>query len=250
MPEGARILAPSAIAASGDIWTDTQGMQAMPVPTAMTTDDVRDTIQEYVIAAENAIAAGFDGVELHGANGYLIEQFIRPTSNTRTDEYGGTHENNVRFAIETVQAVANAIGKEKTAIRLSPYGVFNDMPYDSSMDIIYELLVSKLNDLGILYIHLLDHSPMGAPAVPDSIKEMVRNNFGGILVFCGGYDAERAQQDIDASRADLIAVGRLFLANPDLVSRWKKGAALNDPDFSTFYTPGEKGYTDYPSLSS
>ena len=250
MPVGARILAPSAIAASGEIWTDTMGMQPMPVPAAMTTEEVKATIAEYVSASKNAIAAGFDGVELHGANGYLIEQFIRPTSNSRTDEYGGTAENYARFAFETTKAVAEAIGKEKTAIRLSPYGVFNDMPYDTSMDDIYETLVTQLNELGIVYIHLLDHSPIGAPEVPDSIKEMVRNNFNGILIFCGGYDADRAQQEIDNARADLIAVGRLFLANPDLVYRWKNGMALNDPDFNTFYTPGEKGYTDYPTLSA
>ena len=249
LPAGARLLAPSAIAAAGDIYTDAEGMKQNGTPQEMTEADIKSAIEEFAQAAKNAVAAGFDGVELHGANGYLLEQFIRPNSNKRTDRYGGSIENRARFVLEVADAVINAIGKDKVGIRLSPYGVFNDMPLYDGMEADYTYLAQQLNARGLVYIHLVDHSPMGAPAVPDSIKQMFRSTFKGALILSGGYDAARAESDLAAGKCDLIAVGRMFLANPDLVARWKGGAALNQPDMNTFYTPGAKGYTDYPALT-
>jgi N-ethylmaleimide reductase len=221
----------------------------MPVPYAMTEAEVKAAIGEYAHAAKNAVAAGFDGVELHGANGYLIEQFIRPNSNIRTDSYGGSIENRARFALEAVAAAIAAIGKDKVGIRLSPYGVFNDMPLYPEMEADYTYLAHKLNATGLLYVHLVDHSAAGAPKVPDSIKATFRSAFKRSLILSGGYDAKRAEADLEAGKCDLIAVGKPFLANPDLVERWKTGAAVNPPDMSTFYTPGPKGYIDYPALA-
>ena len=250
LPQGARILAPSAIAAAGEMYTDASGMQPNATPEAMTEADIKSTIEEFAQAATNAIAAGFDGVELHGANGYLLEQFFRPTSNQRTDRYGGSVENRARFVLEVARAVIEAIGKDKVGIRLSPFGVFNDMPPYAAMEAEYTGLAAELDAAGLVYIHLVDHSSMGAPAVPDSMKAAIRRVFKRTLILSGGYDAARAESDLEAGKCDLIAVGRPFLANPDLVARWKAGAALNAPDMSTFYTPGPKGYTDYPTMAA
>jgi N-ethylmaleimide reductase len=250
LPAGARVVGPSAIAAAGEMWTDSDGMQPLPTPEAMTLDDIKTTIEEHVHAAKNAIAAGFDGIELHGANGYLIEQFIRPNSNQRTDAYGGSLENRARFMLEVIAAVSAAIGKDKVGIRLSPYGVFNDMPLYPEMEAEYTYLAEKLNETGILYVHLADHSSMGTPEVPASIKAAIRKAFKGGLILSGGYfDAARAEADLEAGKADLIAMGRAFLANPDLIERWKNGAELNAPNMDTFYTGGPEGYTDYPTLA-
>ena len=248
MPKNAKILAPSAIASAGEMFTDSQGMQPFPVPIAMTAQDIKMTIAEYVHAAENAIEAGFDGVELHSANGYLLEQFIRPTSNQRTDSYGGSIENRARFVLEVVAAVVAAIGKDKVGIRLSPFGVFNDMPVYDAMEADYGYVAEQLDNSGLRYVHIVDHSSLGAPAIPDSTKQMIRDRFTRTLILSGGYDAQRAESDLASGKCDLVAVGRPFLANPDLVARWKSGATLNTPDMDTFYTPGGKGYTDYPSL--
>ena len=250
MPAGAKVVGPSAVAAKGEMFTDAEGMKPLPTPHAMTETDIKTTIAEYAQAAKNAVAAGFDGVELHGANGYLIEQFIRPNSNQRTDGYGGTIEHRARFALEAIEAAITAIGKDKVGIRLSPFGVFNDMPLYPEMETDYAYLAQKLSATGLLYIHLVDHSSMGAPQVPDSMKATFRNVFKGALILSGGYDATRAESDLASGKADLIAVGKPFLANPDLVTRWKSGAALNPPDMTTFYTPGAKGYIDYPALAA
>ena len=248
LPAGARVIAPSAIAATGEMYTDAEGMKPNATPQAMTSADIKSTIEEFAQAAKNAVAAEFDGIELHAANGYLLEQFIRPNSNVRTDEYGGSIENRARFVLEVVDAAIAAIGKDKVGIRLSPFGVFNDMPDYPAMTSDYTYLAQQLNARGLVYVHLVDHSPMGAPEVPQSIKETIRREFKGCLILSGGYDAERAESDLATQKCDLIAVGRPFLANPDLVARWKTHAAVNAPDFSTFYTPGVKGYTDYPTL--
>jgi N-ethylmaleimide reductase len=248
LPVGARVIGPSAVAAVGDMYTDAEGMKPNAMPEAMTEADIKTAIAEFAQAAKNAIAAGFDGIELHGANGYLLEQFIRPNSNQRTDNYGGPIENRARFVLEVADAVIAAIGKDKVGIRLSPYGVFNDMPLYDAMAADYTYLAQQLNARGLVYIHLVDHSSMGAPEVPDAIKAMFRTTFKGKLILSGGYDAARAESDLAANKCDLIAVGKLFLANPDLVKRWKTGAAVNAFDMNTFYTPGAKGYTDYPAL--
>jgi N-ethylmaleimide reductase len=250
LPAGARILGPSAVAAVGEMYTDAKGMQPNATPVAMTEADIKSTVEEYAQAAKNAVAAGFDGVELHGANGYLLEQFFRPTSNRRTDRYGGSIENRARFVLEVTRAVIGAIGKDKVGIRLSPFGAFNDMPAYPTTEADYTYLAGELNAIGLLYVHLVDHSSMGAPPVPESMKATFRSVFKRTVILSGGYDAVRAESDLEAGRCDLVAFGRPFLANPDLVTRWKTGAALNVPDMSTFYTPGAKGYTDYPALAA
>jgi N-ethylmaleimide reductase len=249
LPEGARVLAPSAITAAGEIYTDTAGLQPHPVPQEMRIEDIAHTREEFVAAAKNALEAGFDGIELHAANGYLLEQFIRPTSNQRNDRYGGAIENRARFVLEVAAATADAIGASRVGIRLSPYGVFNDMPMYEQMDADYDYLAEQLGQMGLAYMHIVDHASMGAPEVPQHIKQTMRERFKGTVILSGDYDAERAQADLDAGKCELIAVGRAFLANPDLPARWRMGAPLNSPDFDTFYTPGEKGYTDYPAYA-
>jgi len=199
LPAGARVLGPSAVAAAGDMYTDADGMKQNAMPQAMTEADIKTAIDEFAQAAKNAVAAGFDGVELHGANGYLLEQFIRPNSNQRTDRYGGSIENRARFVLEVADAVIKAIGKDKVGIRLSPYGVFNDMPLYDAMEADYTYLAQQLNARGLVYIHLVDHSPMGAPPVPDSIKKMFRSVFKGKLILSGGYEC-RARRERSGCR--------------------------------------------------
>jgi N-ethylmaleimide reductase len=247
MPEGSRIIAPSAIKAAGQMWTDQKMLQDFIVPETMTAEDILSTKAEYVTAAKNAREAGFDGVELHGANGYLLEQFLSPVSNIRTDNYGGSIENRCRFVIEVAKAVAGAIGEGRTGIRLSPYGVASDMPHYAEIDATYNYLSTQLNHLDIAYIHLVEHSAMGAPVVPVDIKKLIRKNFKNTLVLCGGYDKVRAEEDIDSGLCNLVAFGRPFICNPDLVERFKMNWPLSTglkPDL--FYTADEKGYTDYP----
>jgi N-ethylmaleimide reductase len=247
MPENSEILAPSAVKPKGQMWTDAKMMQDFPEPRAMTMEDIIMTKAEYVNAANNAMEAGFDGVELHGANGYLLEQFLSPFSNIRRDNYGGSIENRSRFVIEVVSAVADAIGKDKTAIRLSPYGVASDMPHYPEIDTTYEYLSEQLNMLGIAYIHIVDHSAMGAPIVPMEIKKTIRNNFKNTIILSGGYDKEKAETDLQSRFADLVAFGRPFINNPDLVERLTNNWPLSkDLKMDLFYTPDEKGYTDYP----
>jgi len=247
MPEGSQIIAPSAVKAAGQMWTDAQQLQDFAVPKEMTGQDILSTKAEFVIAAKNAIEAGFDGVELHSANGYLLEQFLSPVSNIREDYYGGSIENRCRFVLEVVEAVADAIGKEITGIRLSPYGVASDMPHYPEIDSTYKYLAEQLYDLGIAYIHLVDHSAMGAPLVPMALKKMVRTIFKKTLILSGGYDKERAETDIESGLGDLVAFGRPFINNPDLVERLKNNWPLSeDLKMDLFYSADEKGYTDYP----
>ncbi|MDH4275485.1 MAG: alkene reductase [Gammaproteobacteria bacterium] len=245
LPSGARVLAPSAIALSGDVWTDAQGMQPYTPPTAMTEEHIADAIEEYATAARNAMEAGFDGVELHGANGYLIDQFLSTASNQRTDRWGGTIENRARFAVEVARATIQAIGAERVGMRLSPYGAFNGMVPDAETDALYLHLATQLSALGLQYIHIVDHSSMGAPPVSDALKQKLRATFKGAYILSGGYDVARANADLAEQRGDLVAFGRPFISNPDLVRKLRDGIALTAPDPTTFYTPGEKGYTDY-----
>jgi N-ethylmaleimide reductase len=246
MPSGVEILAPSPIAHNGEMWTDQEGMQPLPEPEEMTDSDVLHTIEEFAHSAELAMLAGFDGVEIHGANGYLVEQFLNTASNKRNDRWGGSVENRSRFAIEVTKAVAKKIGPEKVGIRLSPYGVFNGMEACSHTDDLYELLAVELQKLGILYIHLVDHSSMGAPPVKDSLKQTIREKFKGALILSGGYNLRKADADLSAKKGDLIAFGRPFIANPKLVSKMKNHQNLIEPNANLFYTAGEEGYTDYP----
>ncbi len=250
LPEGAHILAPSAVKPAGQMWTDAQQMQDFPVPTAMTAEDIATTKTEFVTAAKNAIEAGFDGVELHGANGYLLEQFLSPISNIRTDNYGGSTENRSRFVIEVAAAVAEAIGKEKTGIRLSPYGVASDMPHYPEIEATYTYLAEQLNNIGIAYIHIVDHSALGGPEVPLKIKQIIRDKFKGTIILAGGYDAQKAEADIQSGLGDLVAIGRPFINNPDLVERCENNQPLaNNLNMDQFYTADEKGYTDYPAYA-
>lgn len=247
MPEGSQVLAPSAVRAAGQMWTDSKMLQDFPVPKAMTTEDLSDTKAEFVTAAINALNADFDGVELHGANGYLLEQFLSPVSNIRKDNYGGSIENRARYVLEVVTAVADAISSSKTGIRLSPYGVASDMPHYPEIDATYKYLAEQLNKLGIAYIHIVDHSSMGAPEVPVDIKKLIRTNFKNTVILSGGYNKERAEADIQSGLGDLVAFGRPFINNPDLVERFKNDWPLSkDLKMDMFYTPDEKGYTDYP----
>ena len=251
MPEGAHIIAPSAIKPAGQMYTDAKQMQDYPVPHEMTAADIIHTKAEYVAAAKNAIEGGFDGVELHGANGYLLEQFLSPVSNIRTDTYGGSIENRCRFALEVAREVAETIGKDKTGIRLSPYGVNGDMPQYPEIDATYNYLSEHLNEMGIAYIHIVDHSAMGAPVVPIEIKKAIRSNFKNTIILCGGFDLAKAETVLDSGLADLTAFGRPFINNPDLVERFKNNWALaKDLHMDLFYGADAKGYTDYPAYKA
>ena len=242
LPEGAKIVAPSAIAAAGQMWTDSQGMQDQPVPEAIKTEEIPNLIAEYVHSAKAAIEAGFDGVELHGANGYMLTQFLSPGSNQRTDNYGGNHENRNRLVLEVTEAVATAIGKDKVGIRLSPYNKFNDITPDENESAQYLALTEGLKKLGIAYVHLLTF------AMPATLIDEMHQAFGGTLILNGGYTADRAEADLEAGKCELISFGNGFISNPDLPERLKTGAELTPADQATFYTPGEKGYTDYAAL--
>jgi N-ethylmaleimide reductase len=250
LPTGAAVVGPTAEVLPGEMYTDSQGMQPHSTPRAMSAKDIVDAVAEYASSARLAIEAGFDGVELHAANGYLIEQFLNANVNTRSDAYGGSSAARNRFALEVVRATAAAIGAERVGIRLSPFGVFNGTGAYPEVEQQYLALVQELSNSGLLYLHLLDHSAMGTPPVPAELKKRLRDAFKGPYVAAGGFDRASAEQVLAAGLADLVAFGKPFLANPDLVQRLRSNAALNAPDMATFYTPGEKGYTDYPTLSA
>lgn len=245
LPAGAEVMAPSAQTLPGEIWTDQEGMKPHPTPKEMTEADIKNTIQEFAKAARWAVEAGFDGVEIHGANGYLVEQFINVATNHRKDQWGGSIENRMRFPLEVAKACVAAIGAEKVGIRLSPYGVFNGMTSDENTDSLYIQLVQKLSELGLVYLHIVDHSSMGAPPVSPELKMKLRQNFKGAYILSGGYDLARAQADLNEKKGDLVAFGRPFISNPDLVEKLKNLEPLKTPDHNTFYTSDEKGYTDY-----
>lgn len=249
LPSGGEVIAPSAVAAGGKMHTDQQGPQPHPVPRAMNADDLGRVVAEFVHASRTAIAAGADGVELHAANGYLLEQFLSPGSNQRTDRYGGSIENRIRFVVEVASAVAQAIGGDHVGIRLSPHGTNGDMKPYEGVDETYRALVSALVPTGVQYVHVVDHSSMGAPPVPAALKASLRAAWPRTMILCGGFDRASAEAALAAGQADLIAFGRPLLATPDFVKRLERGQAMNAMDFSTAYTPGEKGYTDYPLAS-
>lgn len=246
MKEKAEILAPSAIALKGEMYTDQHGPQPYPVPTEMSITQIKQAQVEFVQAALNAIGAGFDGVEIHSANGYLPDQFLNTATNKRTDEYGGTKENRSRFTLETVEKVTHAIGSEKTGVRLSPYSAFNGTEIFEGIDDQFLYLTEQLNKFELAYLHLVDNSSLGSPDVSKSIFTKIREEFEGTLIMNGGYTREEAEKSMADDKTDLVAFGRSFIANPDLVKRFENDFVLNEPDSETFYTPGEKGYTDYP----
>ena len=249
LPKGADVVGPSAEVCPGEMHTDAHGMLPHSAPRAMTEEDILHTVAEYARSALLAIEAGFDGVELHAANGYLIEQFLNANVNRRTDSYGGSIEGRNRFALEVVRATVAAIGADRVGIRLSPYGVFNGTGAFPEVETQYMALTDELAQLGVLYVHLLDHSAMGAPPVPAEFKFRLRVAFHGVFILAGGFDQASAESALKAGHANLIAFARPFIANPDLVERMQAKAALNPLDMATFYTPGPQGYTDYPALS-
>lgn len=250
LPEGAEVLGPTDEVCPGEIHTDAHGMQPHSAPRAMTEDDIDRAVVAYARSASLAVEAGFDGVELHAANGYLIEQFLNANVNRRTDGYGGSIEGRNRFALEVVRATVAAIGAERVGIRLSPYGVFNGMGAYPEVEAQYVALTDELAQLGMAYMHLLDHSALGAPAVPAEFKFRLRVAFHGVFILAGGFDPVSARTALHVGHADLIAFGRPFIANPDLVERMQTQAPLNAVDMATLYTPGPQGYTDYPALSA
>jgi len=252
MPEGAVVLAPSAVPFSGDMWTDEKGLLPCSEPRAMSAEEVETTIGEYVQSSKLAIKAGFDGVELHSANGYLANQFLDPATNHRQDDYGGSLKKRNRFVFEVAKAVTQAISATKTGIRLSPHGSFNDMSEYPELTEQYGLLATGLGALHLAYLHMVDHSAIGQAKPLAATIEKVRTNFrsagGGAIILSGGYEKQRAEADLQSGAADLIAFGRPFISNPDLVERLRLDAALATPDDSSFYIAGEEGYTDYPTL--
>jgi N-ethylmaleimide reductase len=244
---GAETVAPSALAAPGQVFTP-QGMQDYPTPRELLLDEIPTVVEEYAQAARNAIEAGLDGVEVHGANGYLIHQFLARGANQRTDEYGGSPANRARFGIEVVRAVVDAIGADRVGIRLSPahniQGATEDDPAD--VEATYTALVEAIAPLGLAYLSVLSAAP-GSDLVHHLAKL-----FGGPLLLNTGFSSVTTREDaqvlLDEHGADAVVVGREFLANPDLPRRWQTGAELNEPDQETFYGGGAEGYTDYPAL--
>ncbi len=245
-------VAPSAIASKGQIKTP-YGLKDKEVPRELEISEIKQVIDDYANAAENAIKAGFDGVEIHGANGYLIDQFICDGSNQRTDEYGGSIENRCKFALEVVKAVSDRISRKKVAIKLSPSGTFNSMN-DSTVIETFSYLIKELNNFSLSYLHLAEfYNPPGksykAPAhylQEGEVIKYFRKIYKGIIVGNSGFDFKKANEYISKSYCDIIAFGKLFISNPDLPRRFKENDELNDWDVSTFYTDTEKGYIDYP----
>ncbi|WP_457026834.1 alkene reductase [Geodermatophilus sp. SYSU D01119] len=244
---GRRVVAPSAIAIQGEGHTE-KGKQAYPVPHALTTDEVRDVVRDFVRAAERAREAGLDGVEIHGANGYLLHEFLSPASNVRDDEYGGSPENRARLVVEVVTAVAEAIGAGRVGLRISPEHDIQDALETDRDDVLatYGALVDQLRPLGLAYLSVLHREPGG-----DLVQEL-RRRFGGHLMANSGFGSVTTRDEalslIEAAHADVIAVGRAAIANPDLVERWAGEHPENEIRSHLFYASGAEGYTDYPAL--
>ncbi len=244
--DGKMPLAPSAVREQGHVTTYT-GRKNTVVPKAMTLKEIKDTINDFGKAARNAISAGFDGVEIHGANGYLIDQFIQSSTNRRNDEYGGEVKNRIRFALEVVEKVAHEIGSDRTAIRLSPSGTKLDM-YDENPKETFGTLITKLNDYNLSYLHLLEpwFDVSDKPHYPKQVAAFFRPYYKGILMANNGFTAITAADAIQKGIADMVSFGKLFISNPDLITRFKLGAPLNPWNEKYFYSGGEKGYIDYP----
>jgi N-ethylmaleimide reductase len=239
-PDGALPVAPSAIAATGQLYTP-EGMKSFVVPRALGTGEIAGIVERFRQAAVRAKRAGFDGVELHGANGYLIDQFLRDGSNERTDRYGGSLENRTRFLLDVVEAVSSVLGAERVGVRLSPLGSNQGM-HDSAPQTTFEYAASALRPFGLAYLHVIETRSEAFD------WRALRSAFGGPYVANGGYDHESAAAAIIAGDADLVSFGAPFIANPDLVQRFRSGAQLNTGDRATYYSGGARGYTDYPTL--
>lgn len=214
-------------------------------PRALDTAEIPKLTGDFVRAASKAISAGFDGIELHGANGYLFEQFINGELNTRNDKYGGNRENRLRFTLETIDAVAAAIGSKKTAIRLAPFGRLQGMQGFPDEEDTWLTLAAELNSRQIAYVHLSDQASLGAQAIPEGFLRKFRQIYKGTLIIAGGFSKEKAEQYLHEDFADLIAFGQPFIANPDLVDRFKNDWPLAIADRNTYYSGGDEGYIDY-----
>jgi N-ethylmaleimide reductase len=246
LPAGMQLVSVAAVKAAGKIFTDTKGPQNHSEPLALTSEGVKKIISDHVTAARNAITAGFDGVELHGANGYLIEQFLNPNLNNRNDEYGGSIEARSKLVINLFKGIGEAIGFEKAGIRFSPFSEMGDLKaYDNEeVKKTYKYLAGQLGALTICYLHI------GlSPSVTDEFLKEIQTAFGGTVIICNGLTPDSASNAVQNGKANLTAFARSFLANPDFDQRVALKAELNQPDMSTFYTPGAKGYTDYKILT-
>lgn len=245
---GALPVAPSAVRPEGKALTPA-GLRDFVVPRALETHEVRAVVSDFVRGADNAMAAGFDGVEIHAANGYLVEQFLRDSANRRSDEYGGSVANRARFLFEIVDEVSAAIGSDKVGVRLSPGGAAY-CPPDSDTRTLYDFVIGVLDNEHLAYLHLreADDAVAGVANMVANVGEHYRTVYRGTLILNTGYDRERANAAVAAGRADLVAFGVPWIANPDLVERFRAGAPLAAADRSTFYQGGARGYVDYPAL--
>jgi N-ethylmaleimide reductase len=249
-PDQALPVAPSALRPNAQAYTST-GYQACVTPRALETAEILQIIEQYVQAACNALAAGFDGVEIHAANGYLIEQFLRDSGNRRTDAYGGSVARRARFLLDVVAGVVDACGADRVGIRLSPLSPVNDLGLDSDPQSTYGYVIERLNDFGLAYLHMIEGVTQGAREVPAGFDlQVLRRRFAGPYIANNGYDLALALQARRANRADLISFGRAYIANPDLVERLRAGAPLNVADRATFFGGGAHGYTDYPFMKT
>lgn len=235
-------VAPSAVRPEGHSHTP-DGTKAFVTPRYLREAEIREIVLGYAQAARNAIEAGFDGVEIHGANGYLPHQFLSTNANLRTDDWGGPVENRARFLLAVTAAVSAAIGSDRTAVRISPAHPYNDIEEEGA-EASYAYVAERLQAMGLAYLHLLDCGP------GFDVAALVRARYKGTIILNQGYDRARADADIAAGRGDLIAFGVPFLANPDLPERLRSGAALNPPDPATFYSGGARGYVDYPAMGA
>lgn len=245
-PDGAAPIAPSAIRPAGQAFT-AQGLVDFPTPRALDLAEIPGIVQDYAHAAGLAIEAGFDGVEIHAANGYLIDQFLRDGSNVRTDGYGGAIENRTRFLQEIITAVTARVGAERTGLRISPEQAFNDMR-DSAPQPLFDRVARMANDAGLVYLHVLEGDMSGGPSLGFDYLSL-RSAFKGVYLANHAYVSERANSAIANGTIDAVAFGKDFIANPDLVTRLQLHAGLNAQDASTFYGGGAAGYTDYPILT-
>jgi N-ethylmaleimide reductase len=245
-PNGGAPVGPSAIRAKGKTYVDNT-FTDISEPRALALEEIPGIIESFKRGTANALEAGFDGVEIHGANGYLLDQFAKDGANKRTDAYGGSIENRAKLMLEVSKVVAAEAGPEKTGIRISPVTPANDIS-DSNPQPLFDHIVDHLNALKLVYIHVIEGATGGPRDIAPFDYASLRKRFKGAYMANNAYDLELANKVLAANEADLIAFGKLFIANPDLVERFKRGAPLNAPDKATFYGGGSKGYTDYPAL--
>ncbi|HEX7964922.1 MAG TPA: alkene reductase [Gammaproteobacteria bacterium] len=247
---GALPVAPSVFNPGAKAWTPAGVEKDTVAARELSTAEVQQVVQDFAQGARNALAAGFDGVEIHGANGYLIQQFLRDSINKRTDQYGGGIENRARFLFEVVEAVVKAVGAGRTGIRLSPTNTWNS-PADSDSRALYDYVIGRLNDYKLAYLHLRDAAgPVDDPKQVADVTGHYRKVYRGTLITNTGYDRDKGNAAVAEGRADLVAYGVPFISNPDLVERFRRGAPLAKADSNTFYSTGPKGYTDYAPLSA